>query len=282
MHLLLPQGRNRTEQCLCPQLRRQDPLRRVLLYDASQVKSALLKSDADLVQAQRSLILDPKDKAVREGARANGVSDAWLEAAVKSPVYTLVKEYGLALPLHPEFRTMPMAYYIPPLSPVIASRTGSYELAEHGSIPSLDTLRVPINYMARLFSGGNREIVADVLKKLIALRQYMRQQNLGESQDEKILRDVSLDKEAAARLHRLFAIGGYNERNVIPPQQREEQEPARRKVGKGFGMLIKPRGEYDEARQDVPCPCAGLFLSLGQGRTAPVIDADRNAYRRER
>lgn len=214
----------------------------VLLYDASQVKSALLKSDADLVQAQRALILDPKDKAVREGAQANGVSDAWLDAAVKSPVYALVKEYGLALPLHPEFRTMPMAYYIPPLSPVIASRTGSYELAEHGSIPSLDTLRVPINYMAKLFSGGNRTIVADVLKKLIALRQYMRQQNLGGQADEKILQAASLDAEAAARLHRLFAIGGYNERNVIPPQQREEQEPYRRKIGKGFGILVKPKG----------------------------------------
>lgn len=214
----------------------------VLLYDASQVTQALLKSDADLVQAQRSLILDPKDKNVREGARANGVSDAWLDAAVKSPVYALVKEYGLALPLHPEFRTMPMTYYIPPLSPVLASRTGSYELAEHGSIPSLDTLRVPINYMAKLFSGGNREIIADSMKKLIALRQYMRQQNLGETQDDKILQDVSLDKEAAARLHRLFAIGGYNERNVIPPQQREEQEPAMRKAGRGFGLLIKPKG----------------------------------------
>lgn len=214
----------------------------VLLYDASQVTQALLKSDVDLVQAQRALILDPKDRQVREGAQANGISDAWLDAAVKSPVYALVKEYGLALPLHPEFRTMPMTYYIPPLSPVIASRTGAYELEEHGSIPSLDTLRVPINYMAKLFSGGNREVIAEAMKKLIALRQYMRQQNLGEAPDEKILQEVSLDQEAAARLHRIFAIGGYHERNVIPPQQREEQDPALRKTGKGFGILIKPKG----------------------------------------
>ncbi len=214
----------------------------VLLYDASQVTQALLKSDVDLVQAQRALILDPKDRQVREGAQANGISEAWLDAAVKSPVYALVKEYGLALPLHPEFRTMPMTYYIPPLSPVVASRTGAYELEEHGSIPSLDTLRVPINYMAKLFSGGNREVIAETMKKLIALRQYMRKQNLGESPDEKILREVSLDQEAAARLHRIFAIGGYHERNVIPPQQREEQDPARRKAGKGFGILIKPKG----------------------------------------
>jgi len=214
----------------------------VLLYDASQVGSALVKSDTELVQAQRELILDPRDRAVQEGARANGISDAWLKAAVHSPVYALVKKYDLALPLHPEFRTMPMTYYIPPLSPVLASRTGSYAIADHESIPTIDTLRVPISYMASMFSGGNREVVADVMKKLIALRQYMRQENLGEKPDEKVLMDVSLDREAAARIHRLFAIGGYTERNVIPPQQREEQAAALRKGGRGFGLLVKPRG----------------------------------------
>jgi nitrate reductase beta subunit len=85
-------------------------------------------------------------------------------------------------------------------------------------------------------------VVEDVMKKLIALRQYMRQQNLGEPSSEKILQGVSLNKEAAARLHRLFAIGGYNERNVIPPRQREEQDSARRKGGKGFGIMVKPKG----------------------------------------
>ena len=39
--------------------------------------------------------------------------------AQRSPVYKLIKEYDLALPLHPEYRTMPMVWYIPPLSPVI-------------------------------------------------------------------------------------------------------------------------------------------------------------------
>ncbi len=214
----------------------------VLLYDASQVGQALMKPDADLVQAQRSLILDPQDKAVQEGARQNGVTDAWLTAAVKSPVYALIKKYGLALPLHPEFRTMPMAYYIPPLSPVLATREGAYAVAEHNEIPSLDTLRVPINYMANLFSGGNRQVVADALKKLIALRASMRRQSLGESGEISVLQDAGLDKAAADHIYRLFAIGGYNERNVIPPQQREELAPAGRKGGRGFGLLVKPRG----------------------------------------
>jgi nitrate reductase / nitrite oxidoreductase, beta subunit len=214
----------------------------VLLYDASRVEEALLRPDADLVEAQRGLILDPEDRAVQEGARANGISDTWLNSAVRSPVYAVVKKYGLALPLHPEFRTMPMAYYIPPLSPVLATRADSYDLAEHGSIPSLDSLRVPISYLSSLFSGGNQGIVEDVLRKLITLRGYMRLQNLGEAADEKMLQEVSLDKTAAAYLHRLFAVGGYNERYVIPPQQREIHTPENRKGGRGFGFILKPKG----------------------------------------
>ena len=60
------------------------------------------------------------------GARAEGISDEWIEAAQRSPVYALIKDYRVALPLHPEFRTMPMVWYVPPLSPVVdaVSRDG--------------------------------------------------------------------------------------------------------------------------------------------------------------
>ena len=34
-------------------------------------------------------------------------------------------QYQVALPLHPEYRTMPMVWYIPPLSPVVDVVTGS-------------------------------------------------------------------------------------------------------------------------------------------------------------
>ena len=33
--------------------------------------------------------------------REEGISEAWIKAAQKSPVYKLVKEWGVALPLHP-------------------------------------------------------------------------------------------------------------------------------------------------------------------------------------
>ena len=211
----------------------------VLLYDAEKVEQALLKPDDQLVAAHRALILDPRDPQVQKAAGKNGVTEQWLAAAVKSPVYSLVKEFSLALPLHPEFRTMPMAYYIPALSPVLASIGDNYNLLKHGMIPALDTLRAPIGYLASLLSGGNREVVAAALAKLIALRTFMRLRSLNQPADEAVLKKAGLDEAGANRLYRLFTIGGYNERYIIPSQQREEQTPYTRKGESGFGILKK-------------------------------------------
>ena len=169
------------------------------------------------------------------------MSEQWLEAAGKSPVYALVKEFGVALPLHPEFRTMPMAYYIPSLSPVISSGSDLHELAEHGTIPLLEKLRAPLGFLASLLSGGNKQIIAEVLQKLIALRVFKRADNLGQPVPESTMKDAGLDEAGAKRLYRLFTIGGYSERNIIPGQQREEQDSDQRRGASGFGILKKTR-----------------------------------------
>ena len=214
----------------------------VLLYDADRVEEALLKPDEQLVAAHREVILDPLDPQVRESARSNGVSDQWLTAAEKSPVYSLVKEFAVALPLHPEFRTMPMAYYIPSLSPVISSGGDLHELADHGTFPLLEKMRAPISFLASLLSGGNEEIVADVIKKQIALRLFKRAGNIGQPIDDSILKNAGLDEVGANKLYRLFTIASYRERFIVPSQQREEQDSYQRKGSIGFGILKKTRG----------------------------------------
>lgn len=211
----------------------------VLLYDAEKIEEALLTTDDRLLDAHREVILDPRDPAVQASGQRHGISDQWLEAAIKSPVYSLVKEFGLAMPLHPEFRTMPMTYYIPALSPILSTYGDHHELTEHGFFPPLEKLRVPLDYLARLLAGGNREAVSAALAKIAALRAFMRARNLNRPVDETILGNVGLDEAAADRLYRLFATGGYNERNVIPPRQREEEDPHTRKGAGGFGILKK-------------------------------------------
>ncbi len=46
-------------------------------------------------------------------ALADGVAMSVIEAAQKSPVYKLAVDWQLALPLHPEYRTLPMVWYVP-------------------------------------------------------------------------------------------------------------------------------------------------------------------------
>ncbi len=58
----------------------------VLLYDADRIEEVARTPDEDLIEAHRSLILDPNDPEVVAEARRNGVPDAMIESAGKSPV----------------------------------------------------------------------------------------------------------------------------------------------------------------------------------------------------
>jgi nitrate reductase beta subunit len=84
----------------------------VLLYDADRIlDAASVPNEADLYQTQLDIFLDPNDQKVIEAAKAEGVPDAWLESARRSPVYKMAVEWKVAFPLHPEYRTMPMVWY---------------------------------------------------------------------------------------------------------------------------------------------------------------------------
>ena len=97
----------------------------LLLYDADRVEAAASVADEhDLLDAQRGLFLDPADPDVRTRALADGISPDWIEHAQRSPVHALVARYKVALPLHPEYRTMPMVWYVPPLSPIVNALGG--------------------------------------------------------------------------------------------------------------------------------------------------------------
>ena len=93
----------------------------VILFDMDRVQETALVEDRDLVRAHREILLDPSDQTVVANARASGIGDDWLDAAQRSPTYNLFKRWELALPLHPEFRTLPSLFYIPPLSPIVTS-----------------------------------------------------------------------------------------------------------------------------------------------------------------
>ena len=231
----------------------------LMLYDADRVlEAASVENDEDLYEAQRSVFLDPNDPAVARAAEQAGIPLDWIEAAKKSPVRRLIQDYQVALPLHPEYRTMPMVWYIPPLSPVVdIVRDTGHDAEDKGNLfAAIETLRIPVEYLANLFTAGDTAPVTAVLKKLAAMRSFMRDINLGGDPDESIAQAVGMDGESMYEMFRLLAIAKYNERYVIPTAHVEQAH--------GLEELATecPVDFYEE-------PVSGVF-GEGSGNLTPV------------
>ena len=200
----------------------------VILYDADRIEETAKQPDDRLVEAMRDLILDPNDPAVIAGARANGLEDNWILAAQESPQYNLFKKWRIALPHHPEFRTVPMNYYIPPLSPILhqakGDQGGTYDPENMEFFTDVELMRIPTKFLANILSAGNETVVIEALKKQMAVRMYIRQQRVGDLGDAKVqsaLREVGLSEQDAVDINRLLALATFNERFVIPETHRE-------------------------------------------------------------
>jgi nitrate reductase / nitrite oxidoreductase, beta subunit len=197
----------------------------LMLYDADAVlEAASVPDDHDLYQAQRSVFLDPHDPEVVRAAERAGIPRDWVDAAQRSPVWALINTYQVALPLHPEYRTMPMVWYIPPLSPVVdVVKDTGFDAEDTGNLfAAIDALRIPVEYLAALFTAGDLAPVDRTLKKLAAMRSYMRDINLGREPNGAIPEAVGMTEEEMYDMYRLLAIAKYDERYVIPPAHAEQ------------------------------------------------------------
>ncbi|BCI86359.1 hypothetical protein NIIDMKKI_15650 [Mycobacterium kansasii] len=163
-------------------------------------------------------------------------------------MYALINTYRVALPLHPEYRTMPMVWYIPPLSPVVdaVSRDG-HDGEELGNLfGALEALRIPMQYLAELFTAGDTAVVEGVLRRLAAMRSYMRDINLGRETQPHIPESVGMTEEQIYEMYRLLAIAKYEERYVIPtafsPQARELEQMGCSLTGDGGPGMYEDGG----------------------------------------
>ncbi|WP_017559055.1 nitrate reductase subunit beta [Nocardiopsis baichengensis] len=191
----------------------------VVLYDVEQVgPAAAVEDEKDLYGSQLGVFLDPDDPEVQEAARRDGIPEAWLESARRSPVYALIARHRIALPLHPEYRTLPMVWYIPPLSPVVDAVGAAGHDGEdvHNLFGAIDALRIPVEYLAELFTAGDPGPVEHSLRTLAAVRSYMRRINLGQERDESIAREAGTTGARIEELYRLLALAKYDDRYVIP------------------------------------------------------------------
>ncbi|MBW7850214.1 MAG: nitrate reductase subunit beta [Rhodospirillales bacterium] len=210
----------------------------VVLYDADRIQEAAsVEGEQSLYEAQLGIFLDPNDPEVQRQARADGVPDAWIEAAKRSPVWKMAMDWKIAFPLHPEYRTLPMVWYIPALSP-IQSRADSGAIGRNGIIPDVESLRIPVRYLANLLTAGDEKPVVAALNRMLAMRAYMRAKTVDGVEDLEVLRQVGLSKAQVEEMYRYMAIADYEDRFVVPTTHREYAESAydlRNSCGFSFG-----------------------------------------------
>lgn len=221
----------------------------VMLYDADRIEKIASCDDKDLVKNQLDLYLDPNDPEIINEAKKAGIADSTLEAARKSPVWKFVKEWGLALPLHPEFRTLPNLFYALPLLPAMASMENNiYNTTSNSLWNNVADSRLPMKYLANLFSAGDTKIVKSILLKMMAVRLHRRAATVGDIKREEadnFLRDSDISSDTADAIFRMTSLVHHYDRFVIPPAHREEaieliEQTNTRKENTGFGFIEKP------------------------------------------
>ncbi|TYO96687.1 respiratory nitrate reductase beta subunit [Geothermobacter ehrlichii] len=224
----------------------------VLLYDADRIEATAMKNDGELAAAQREMILDPNDPQVQAEARKAGVPEQVLKAAQKSPVYKFVKEWGIALPLHPEFRTLPMLFYVPPLLPLLSMENQGTQKIAADFFTTLERARLPLQYLAGLFAGGNEDEVKAVYRRLIAVRIQRRNKSVGDLSAEELRKAceiAGLSVEQTEAIYRMTSLTRINERIVVPPMLREQaieagMDPEQYRQEMGFGSRRPPKRRW--------------------------------------
>jgi len=198
----------------------------VLLYDADKIsQAASVEKETDLYQAQLNVFLDPHDPEVQAQARLDGIAENWLEAAKNSPVYKMAMDWKIAFPLHPEYRTLPMVWYVPPLSPIqTAAQQG--ELGMNGAIPDVSQLRIPLKYLANLLTAGDEAPVKLALERLLSMRAWMRLKSVLKQNKPEVLEAAGLTEAQAGEMYRILGLAAYEDRFVIPTTHREYAENA--------------------------------------------------------
>jgi nitrate reductase / nitrite oxidoreductase, beta subunit len=198
----------------------------VMLYDADKIaEAASVENEKDLYEAQLGVFLDPNDPEVIAAARAEGIPEDWIKGARNSPIWKMAMEWKIAFPLHPEYRTLPMVWYVPPLSPIQNAAEAGMIAAEDG-MPDVKSLRIPVQYLANLLTAGDEAPVVSALERMLAMRAYMRSKTVDGVINLGVAKRVGMTPLQIDEMYQLMAIANYEDRFVIPTTHREVVEDA--------------------------------------------------------
>ena len=92
-----------------------------------------------------------------------------------------------------------MVWYVPPLSPVMSLVEGRLRSRPRRVFPAIEELRIPIEYLANLLAAGDPELVRVVLRRLAAMRSWVRERNLGGEPDGRVATAVGMSPPRSRR-----------------------------------------------------------------------------------
>ncbi len=119
--------------------------------------------------------------------------------------YQMAMEWKLALPLHPEYRTLPASGTCRLCLRFSCQQTPG-ELGSNGILPDVESLRIPVQYLANLLTAGDTKPVLRVLKRMLAMRHYKRAETVDGKVDTRALEEVGLTEAQAQEMYR-YCIG---------------------------------------------------------------------------
>jgi nitrate reductase beta subunit len=195
----------------------------IILYDADKILEALasVPDEQDLYQAHLDIFVDPFDPRSSSRPRRTASPTTGWKPRSKSPIYKMAVEWKIAFPLHPEFRTLPMIWYVPPLSPV-QSQIDQKRAADRsdGVIPKV-AMRLPVKYLANLLTAGKEQPIVSALNRMIAMRSYQRSVHVEGTPTPARWSEVGMSEDMAKEMYRYLAIANYEDRFVIPTSIRK-------------------------------------------------------------
>ena len=72
-----------------------------------------------------------------------------------------------------------MVLYIPPLSPIMKA------VEDKAYLPNSESMRIPLAYLAELFSAGDTKVITKTLQKILDMRTVMRQKEINSAPPKK-------------------------------------------------------------------------------------------------
>ncbi|MEU3044212.1 hypothetical protein ABZ700_25330 [Streptomyces diastaticus] len=172
-----------------------------------------------------------------------------------------------------------MVWYIPPLSPVVEALTETgFDGEDAGNLfGAIDTLRIPLEYLAEQFAARDTGPVRASLEKLAAMRSHMRAVNLGEPPDPAVAASVGMDLAGLEAMYRLLAVAKYEDRYVIPTaavgdarRLEESAVPDSCSLDQAGGPGMGGEGAFgqDSGRTELPLVSLETFHALRARQTA--------------